>query len=272
MRMALSSLMTGPTKVFGFCGSPQDSSLTSCASRVSTSFDSDSCTSSSCTEVQTWPALRKPALTILGSAASSLASSHTMVQAIEPSSICVRRKPAACWILRPTSVLPVKAKKRTRSSSCRCFTTSALPCSTDEEARGHAGFQQHLGQQAGGQRRVGGGLEDDRVAGRKGRRHLVRHGVERRVEGRDGGHHAQRHAQREAQPAGRARGAGQRDHVAGQAARLLGRELEGLEAAAHLAQGIALREAGFELHGAHEFIRCAPPATRPRGPAPAPRS
>ena len=50
----------------------------------------------------------------LGSALSSRASSHTMVQAIEPSSICVRRRPAACWIKRPTSVLPVKAKKRTK--------------------------------------------------------------------------------------------------------------------------------------------------------------
>jgi hypothetical protein len=48
-----------------------------------------------------------------------------------------------------------------------------------EKAPRHACFQQHLGQLAGCQRRVGRGLEDHRVAGGKGRRHLVRYRVER---------------------------------------------------------------------------------------------
>ena len=70
-----------------------------------------------------------------------------------------------------------------------------------EKAGRHARIQQHLGQQHGGERRVRGRLEDDRVAGRERGRDLVRDGVERRVERRDGRHHAQRHAQREAQAA-----------------------------------------------------------------------
>ena len=51
-------------------------------------------------------------------------------------------------------------------------------------------------------------------------------------------HHAERHAQREAQAPGLLRRAGERDHLAGQAPRLLGGELEGLDAAAHFAGGV----------------------------------
>ncbi|CFU11050.1 Uncharacterised protein [Bordetella pertussis] len=57
--------------------------------------------------MHTWPALRNAALAIRGTAASRSASAQTMVLAMLPSSICVRRNPAARWMMRPTRVLPV---------------------------------------------------------------------------------------------------------------------------------------------------------------------
>ena len=54
--------------------------------------------------VQAEPA--KPAIAV-ASGTYKLDPAHTMVLAMLPSSICVRRSPAACWMSLPTRVLPV---------------------------------------------------------------------------------------------------------------------------------------------------------------------
>ena len=51
----------------------------------------------------------KAAVTIFGKARSTSASAQRIVNAMLPSSICVRRNPAAAWIALPVSVLPVNA-------------------------------------------------------------------------------------------------------------------------------------------------------------------
>ena len=124
-----------------------------------------------------------------------------------------------------------------------------------QEAGRQAGVEQHLGQLAGGDGRVGGRLEDDGVARRERRGDLVRHRVERRVEGRDRRHHAKRDAQREGQAPLLLRRALDGDDLARQAARLLARQLERLNGAAQLAASVGRREARLGLHGRNKVGR-----------------
>jgi hypothetical protein len=66
------------------------------------------------------------------------------------------------------------------------------PTPSDGKHGAHSGRQIRLGeelpQEQRSERRLGGGLDDDRRADREGRRHLVRHQVDREVERRDRQH------------------------------------------------------------------------------------
>ena len=68
------------------------------------------------------------------------------------------------------------------------------------------------------------------------------------------------------------RRAGERNHLAGEPPRLLGRELQRLDAAAHFARRVRGGEAGLHLHGAHEIVQRAAPAAPAARSRIAPRS
>ena len=103
-----------------------------------------------------------------------------------------------------------------------------------EPALGQARLEQDLGQLERRDRRLPGGLEDDRVAGGDRRPELVGDEVEREVEGADRADHAVGDPQHHAELAGAGRGGLHRHRAAGQLARLDRGEGEGLDAAAGL--------------------------------------
>src|SRR6185503_3755486 len=107
-------------------------------------------------------------------AASMSASSNTRNGALPPSSIDGLRmlSAASCNSLRPTSVLPVKDKTRTRGSCSMALTTGPERRDVDD-AGGNAGLLQHRHQRQHGQRRVGGGLEHHRATGGERRADLA---------------------------------------------------------------------------------------------------
>ena len=85
-----------------------------------------------------------------------------------------------------------------------------------------AGRVQELDEAQTGQRRVGGGLDDDRATGGDGGTDLVHDQVERVVEGADRDHHPDRLVLREGEPARGSAVEPHRHHMAGLGAQQLG--------------------------------------------------
>ena len=137
---------------------------------------------------QVWPVLRYLAISAPLTAASTSASSKTMKGALPPSSsdsfLIVG---AHCAISsRPTSVEPVNESLRTTGlavSSPPIATGS--PVSTLKTPAGKPGLLGQRRQRQRGQRRLLGGLDDDRAAGRQCRGDLARDHRQREVPRRD---------------------------------------------------------------------------------------
>ena len=109
--------------------------------------------------------------------------------ALPPSSMDTRRICSAdCSMsLRPTSVEPVKDSLRVRGSWISGAMTDARRARGDdvEHAAGQAGLLEDLRQREHRQRRLLGGLDDHRAAGRDGRADLARAHRQREVPRRD---------------------------------------------------------------------------------------
>ena len=108
-----------------------------------------------------------------------------------------------------------------------------------------------------GLRCAAGRFDDHGVAGRDGRGDLVRHCIRGRIERRDRAHHPERHRNGEAEPSCLLRSTLERDHLAGEAAGLLGGQSEGLDAAPQLALRVAERESGFAADNLRELLAAA---------------
>ncbi len=128
-------------------------------------------------------------------AALRSASSNTTAAPLPPSSISSRfmvGAPAAA-IRWPTAVEPVKDTMSTSGEEVSADAGSG-PCGADQVD--HAGREpdlvEHPGQLDDGQRVLGGGLDDHRVAHGQGRGHLAGHVGQREVVAGDGGDHADR--------------------------------------------------------------------------------
>ena len=125
---------------------------------------------------------------------SSGASSKTMLAALPPSSrVSALSVPATPLAIRlPISVEPVNATLSTPG-----WVTSAIPISPGpgddvDDAGRQVGLAADVGEEERGQRRRGGGLEDDRVARREGRRDLPGEHQQREVPRDDLGGDAER--------------------------------------------------------------------------------
>ena len=133
--------------------------------------------------------LRILAITAPSTAASTSASGNTMNGALPPSSIDVRSRPSAdcSTSLRPTSVEPVKVSLRSRGSSMIGFETSELELEvmTLSTPAGQPGLLEQPRQREHRERRLLGGLDDHRAAGRHGRADLARAHGGREVPRRD---------------------------------------------------------------------------------------
>ena len=151
--------------------------------------------------MQTWPALRYAAPTIFGSATSRFASAHSTVKAMLPSSICVRRNPAFCWMSRPTSVLPVKAKKRIAGSSISHCGNRRAAVITEIRPLGRPASISTCASIADSVGVLLDGLTITALPAAMAGATLCVDGVDRCVERRDRAHDAERHGNREADAA-----------------------------------------------------------------------
>ena len=149
-----------------------------------------SCTHSSRSAEQRWPAERKAEVTTSSATCSGSAVASTIMALMPPVSaisgtIGPSLAASARLIDRATSVEPVK----TTPATSRCATSAAptLAVAGDEmqRARRHAGLVQEPHGRGGDQRRLLGGLRDDGVAGHQRRRDLAEEDRERKIPRRD---------------------------------------------------------------------------------------
>ena len=121
------------------------------------------------------------------------ASGITISGALEPSSMVTRFRPATWQIRSPMSRLagegdlahPRVAAQGVAEGAARSGQTLHRLCR-------RARLREQLDQLEGGQRRVGGRLDDAGIAGGERRSHLVAHQVQREVERADADHHPAR--------------------------------------------------------------------------------
>ena len=162
--------------------------------------------------MQTWPALRNLQRIAPATALSSSASSKTRKGALPPSSSeSFMTWPAHCAMrILPTAVEPVNASLRTSglpvSSPPIAGASSASPVTTWKTPAGMPGTVGELGQRERRERRLLGGLADDRVARCERRRDLARDHGRREVPGRDAAADPDRLLQHDDPGIGRLRG------------------------------------------------------------------
>ena len=157
-------------------------------------------------EMQLWPAWEKAWIWALSAAVSQSPSSLTISGALEPSS----RLTFLCGTL--AADVPADRGRAgegdrlgQRVLDDRVADLRAGAGDDAEPALGQARLDQDLGQLQGRDRRLPGGLEDDRVAGGDRRAELVGDEVEREVEGADRADHPVGDAQHHAELAGAGR-------------------------------------------------------------------
>ena len=145
-------------------------------------------------------------------AASRSASGRMMFGLLPPSSSVTRfsSRPHLAAISRPTAVEPVKATLSTPGWSTSAAPVSPSPVSTLKRALGEACLERQLAEAQRGQRRLLGGLQDQRAARRERRRDLPDRHQQREVPGHDLGADADRLAQRVTEQVA----AGDRDRLA----------------------------------------------------------
>ena len=208
---------------------------------------------------------------VLSAAVSQSPSLWTISGAFEPSSRLTFLCGTLLRIPQPTGAEPVKV--RARVSSC---STIALPTSepgpgiTLSQPCGQPRLEQDLGQLDRGDRRLPGGLEDDRVAGRDRRPELVGDEVEGEVEGADRADHPVGDPQHHPELAGARRRGLHRHRAAGQLARLDRGEGEGLGAAAGLDRRRLQRLAGLGGDRQRQVLESVRRRSRRRGRGPRP--
>ena len=111
--------------------------------------------------------------------------------------------PAYCRISLPTSVEPVNVILVTSGCSASALpATSPRPLTTLSTPGGSAGLDEQFGEPQAAHRRLLGGLQHDRVAGRERGRDLPRRHQQRIIPRRDRADHAERLAQHQVHDAG----------------------------------------------------------------------
>ena len=173
---------------------------------------------------------------------------------LEPSSIVTRFRPASLTIFSPTSRLPVKLIFRTRGS-VQSFSPSALPPPVRQEmANGGRPASSRISTSfERDQRRIAGGLENNRIAGGERRADFVAREIQRKVKRRDGDDHAAGDAEREGELAGAVAGAVDRQDFAAEAFGFFGGELDGFGGAGDFGRRFADRFAFFERESAGQI-------------------
>ncbi len=171
--------------------------------------------------MQLWPACEKACSLALSAAVSQSPSAWTISGAFEPSSRLTFLWGTLLRIPQPTGAEPVKVIARVSSCSTIALPTSEPgPGMTLSQPSGRPASTQDLGQLQRRDRRLPGGLEDDRVAGGDRRAELVGDEVEREVEGADRADDPVGDAQHHAELAGAGGRGLHRHRAAGQLARL----------------------------------------------------
>ena len=196
--------------------------------------------------MQLWPAWEKAWILALSAAVSQSPSAWTISGAFEPSS----RLTFLCGTLAADAPAdPGRAGEGDRAGQLvlddRVADLRAGAGDDAEPALRQPRLDQDLGQLQRRDRRLPGGLEDDRVAGGDRRPELVGDEVEREVEGADRADDAVGDAQHHAELAGARRGGLHRHRAAGQLARLDRGEGQRVDAALGLDRRRLQRLAGL---------------------------
>ena len=165
-----SASITGPTWVAGSRGSPSASSRAAPAIISITRSATSSCTQSSRSAEQRWPAERKAEVTTSSVTCSGSAVASTIMALMPPvSAISGTIGPSLAasvrLIARATSVEPVKATPATRAIGDERRADLAVAGHEMQRARRNAGLVQQAHRLGGDQRRLLGGLGDHRIAG-----------------------------------------------------------------------------------------------------------
>ncbi len=185
--------------------------------------------------MQLCPAWEKAWIWALSAAVSQSPSELTISGALEPSSRLTFLWGTRLRMSQPTGAEPVKVIAPVSWCSTIALPTFEPGPGIDAQpALRQAGLDQDLGQLQRRDRRLAGGLEDDRVAGGDRRPELVGDEVEREVEGADRADDAVGDAQHHAELAGARRRGLHRHRAAGQLAGLGRGEGQGADAAFRL--------------------------------------
>ena len=224
------------------------------ASSVCTRGAISSCTSSTRSAEQRWPALLKPDCTTSSTSCSASAELSASITLRPPvSAISVPMAPGRAAIersmMRAVSVEPVNTTPASRGSRVSAAPTSAPSPGTNCSASGGTpACSSRPGRVGRRQRRLFRGLRDHGVAGRERRGHLSGEDRQRKIPRTDAAEHA---LAAQAQQVALAGGARQRRlvrKVAARAHRVVAQEVHRL---AHFADGIGQRLAGL-AHAARD--------------------